>query len=154
MHALSAPAAAVADAGGRGTGLVIGGIAGALLATAAACVVVARRRARADVAIGGAAQRSDFSPAPRIRGKASQSRGARSRPFTPKGPFVRDIPRPRRYVPRPLLIILRPVLRHSVTRDAYVLRGVGQRAGPVLRENRRHASLPLTGPERRGAPLG
>ena len=66
---------------------------------------------------------------------------------------MHDTPRPRRYVRRPLLIVLRPVLRHSLTRDAYVLRGVGQRMGPVLREDRRRQSLPLTGPERRRAPL-
>ncbi len=104
--------------------------------------------------VGDAARWSNFSPPPRIRGRTAESRGSRGRPVSPKDLFVRDTPRPRRYVRRSLLIILRPVLRHSVTRDAYVLRGVGQRAGPVLRENRRHASLPLTGPERRGTPLG
>jgi hypothetical protein len=31
-----------------------------------------------------------------------------------------------------------PVLRYSVSREAYVLRGVGRQYGPVLRVDRRH----------------
>jgi hypothetical protein len=31
------------------------------------------------------------------------------------------------------LTVLKPVLRYSASRDAYVLRGVGNRVGPVLR---------------------
>jgi hypothetical protein len=46
---------------------------------------------------------------------------------------MRSVTRPRHYVPRPLLLLLRPVLRYSVTRDAYVLRGIGGSMGPVLR---------------------
>jgi hypothetical protein len=34
--------------------------------------------------------------------------------------------------------VLRPLLRYSVTREAYVLRGVGNSLGPVLRADRRH----------------
>jgi hypothetical protein len=44
--------------------------------------------------------------------------------------------RPRHYVPRWALIALRPVLRYSYGRDAYILRGVGGRFGPVLVERR------------------
>ena len=64
---------------------------------------------------------------------------------------ARDVARPRRYLRRPLLILLRPAFRHSLTRDAYVLRGVGNRLGPVLRENRRHHELPIEHVERRHA---
>jgi hypothetical protein len=50
---------------------------------------------------------------------------------------MRSASRPRRYVARPWLILFRPVLRYSVTRDAHVLRFVGRSVGPVLRPNRR-----------------
>jgi hypothetical protein len=40
-------------------------------------------------------------------------------------------------VSRHLLLALRPMFRYSAMRDAYVLRGVGRRVGPVLRANRR-----------------
>jgi hypothetical protein len=46
-------------------------------------------------------------------------------------------PRPRRYMPRPLIALLRPLFRYSEFRDAYVLRGVGHTRGPVLRPRRR-----------------
>jgi hypothetical protein len=45
--------------------------------------------------------------------------------------------RPRRYLARPWFLVLRPVLRYSVTRDAFVLRGFGRSTGPVLRLDRR-----------------
>ena len=48
-------------------------------------------------------------------------------------------PRPRRYVAPWALAMLRPVMRHSSTRDAYVLRLVGNRWGPVVRQDRRTA---------------
>jgi hypothetical protein len=35
------------------------------------------------------------------------------------------------------LFVLRPALRYSATRDAFVLRGVGGHRGPVLRPDRR-----------------
>jgi hypothetical protein len=50
---------------------------------------------------------------------------------------MRNQQRPRRYVARHWLLLLKPVLRYSATRDAFVLRGVGRSAGPVLRVNRR-----------------
>jgi hypothetical protein len=33
--------------------------------------------------------------------------------------------------------VLRPALRYSATRDAFVLRGIGNSRGPVLRPDRR-----------------
>ena len=41
--------------------------------------------------------------------------------------------RPRRHVSPALIRGLRPVLRYSPTRNAYVLRAVGNRMGPVMR---------------------
>jgi|GEM_PF-1423991 hypothetical protein len=49
----------------------------------------------------------------------------------------RSAARSRRYVPRHRLLILRPLLRYSVTREAFVLRVIGNSAGPVLRPDRR-----------------
>ena len=45
-------------------------------------------------------------------------------------------PRPRREVPGPLLLLLRPLFRYSEHRDAYVLRWIGNERGPVLRTRR------------------
>jgi hypothetical protein len=42
-------------------------------------------------------------------------------------------PRPRRAISPTTLALLRPLLRYSGTRQAYVLRVVGRRVGPVLR---------------------
>ncbi len=50
---------------------------------------------------------------------------------------MRSIPRPRRYIAPPLLFVLRPLLRYSATRDAFVLRAIGSHRGPVLRPDRR-----------------
>lgn len=41
--------------------------------------------------------------------------------------------RPRRYVHPAVLAVLRIVFRYSETRDAYVLRLIGNRYGPVLK---------------------
>jgi hypothetical protein len=41
-------------------------------------------------------------------------------------------PRRRRHVSPWLLVVLKPLFRHSYSRDAYVLRVVGNRLGPVL----------------------
>lgn len=49
---------------------------------------------------------------------------------------MRTIARPRRGVSPGLVRLLTPVLRYSAGRDAYVLRGVGNRFGPVLRPHR------------------
>jgi hypothetical protein len=44
---------------------------------------------------------------------------------------------------------MRPVLRYSTTRDAFVLRVVGGHRGPVLRRERRTGNAQYDGPERR-----
>jgi hypothetical protein len=63
---------------------------------------------------------------------------------------MRSVGRPRRYVARFWLVLFRPFLRYSVTRDAFVLRVVGRSAGPVLRPNRRrHRRASFEGAERR-----
>jgi hypothetical protein len=65
---------------------------------------------------------------------------------------MRTTKRPRHYVARHWLMLMRPMLRYSTTRDAYVLRGVGRRTGPVLRLDRRpRRPRPFDGVERRGA---
>jgi hypothetical protein len=65
---------------------------------------------------------------------------------------MRTVPRPRRYVSRHLLFVLAPITRYSAARDAYVLRGVGGRVGPVLRAERRpRRPRPFDGIERRRA---
>jgi hypothetical protein len=46
-------------------------------------------------------------------------------------------PRPRRSVSPTLLRALRILFRRSDSRDAYVLRGIGNRFGPVLRPDLR-----------------
>jgi len=51
---------------------------------------------------------------------------------------MRTVRRPRRYVARHWLMLMKPVLRYSSARDAYVLRIVGSNYGPVLRGDRRH----------------
>jgi hypothetical protein len=56
--------------------------------------------------------------------------------------MTRTSPRPRRTVGSVTFIALRPVLRYSQWRDAYVLRGVGNRVGPVLRRDR-HQQHPI-----------
>jgi hypothetical protein len=67
---------------------------------------------------------------------------------------MRTVKRPRRYVAEHWITLLRPVLRYSSARDAYVLRVVGSQQGPVLRVDRRAAGLtdrpsPFKGVERR-----
>ena len=48
---------------------------------------------------------------------------------------MRTTHRPRHEVPGVVVALLRPVVRYSVSRDAYILRGVGRRFGPVLRRS-------------------
>jgi hypothetical protein len=57
--------------------------------------------------------------------------------------------RPRRYVPRYQLILMRPLLRYSPTRNAFVLRFVGNHTGPVLLRDFRHSRRAYSGRERR-----
>jgi hypothetical protein len=54
---------------------------------------------------------------------------------------MRTQQRPRRYVSRHWLMALKPMLRYSATRDAFVMRAIGNSAGPVLRVDRRKARL-------------
>ena len=44
----------------------------------------------------------------------------------------RDAPRQRRDVSRGAILVLAPFFRYSNSRAAYVLRGVGEKIGPVL----------------------
>jgi hypothetical protein len=46
------------------------------------------------------------------------------------------------------MTLLRPFLRYSRSRDAYVLRGIGAKTGPVLRLDRR-TGQPFDGVDRR-----
>lgn len=62
---------------------------------------------------------------------------------------MRTVKRHRRYLASHWLTLLRPIVRYSRSRDAYILRAVGGRVGPVLREDRRHGAPRLEGPERR-----
>jgi hypothetical protein len=62
--------------------------------------------------------------------------------------------RKRRYVSRHWFNFLSPLLRYSYSCDAYILRGVGRRVGPVLRpERRRRPDSPSDGVERRAERL-
>jgi len=45
---------------------------------------------------------------------------------------MRTTPRPRHQVSPVVLALLRPALRYSYTREAFVLRGIGNQRGPVL----------------------
>lgn len=45
---------------------------------------------------------------------------------------MRTTPRPRHHVSPVVLALLRPALRYSYTREAFVLRGIGNQRGPVL----------------------
>jgi hypothetical protein len=46
--------------------------------------------------------------------------------------MTRDVPRNRHQVNRVQLTMLRPLFRWSAGREAYVLRGIGAKRGPVL----------------------
>jgi hypothetical protein len=62
---------------------------------------------------------------------------------------MRTTKRPRHYLSPHLMMLLRPVLRYSHTRKAYVLRVVGASRGPVLRVDRRRGAYSFEGTERR-----
>ena len=64
---------------------------------------------------------------------------------------MRSTARPRHYLPPPALTLTRPLLHYSVSREAYVLRLVGNRLGPVLRSDRRREQQSFTGRDRRQA---
>jgi hypothetical protein len=50
---------------------------------------------------------------------------------------MRRVRRPRRYVHSRLLTLLSPAFTYNYKRNAYLLRGIGQHVGPVLRVERR-----------------
>lgn len=50
---------------------------------------------------------------------------------------MRTVKRPRRYVAPQWITLMRPFIRYSKARDAYVLRLVGNDMGPVVRVDRR-----------------
>jgi hypothetical protein len=64
---------------------------------------------------------------------------------------VRSVPRQRHYLSATAITFCRPVMSFDLPRDAYVLRVVGRRVGPVLREDRRGPKgiVEYGGPERR-----
>ncbi len=64
---------------------------------------------------------------------------------------MRKQQRPRHYVAQHWLLLLKPMFRYSSTRNAFVLRAIGNSSGPVLRANRRRRrrQSPYTGAERR-----
>ncbi|HWX86603.1 MAG TPA: hypothetical protein VNX67_00350 [Solirubrobacteraceae bacterium] len=65
---------------------------------------------------------------------------------------MRTQQRPRRYIAGHWLSLLKPVLRYSATRDAFVLRAIGNSSGPVLRVDRRRGGTSVyEGAERRRA---
>jgi hypothetical protein len=63
-------------------------------------------------------------------------------------------PRRRHYVSRSTLVLVKPLFRYSLGRDAYVLRGIGSSRGPVLRRERRRAQREWAGTERRRLIIG
>ena len=50
---------------------------------------------------------------------------------------LRTVRRPRKYVHRRWLVLLRPLFAYNYARNAYLLRFVGARFGPVLKVDRR-----------------
>jgi hypothetical protein len=64
-------------------------------------------------------------------------------------PSSRQFPRPRRNVPRWVITALTPWFRYSASRNAWILRGIGHSAGPVLTTT--GSEQRSTAPERRGA---
>ncbi len=50
---------------------------------------------------------------------------------------LRTVRRPRRYVAQHWLTLLAPAFEYDYSRDAYILRGIGEHIGPVLRLDRR-----------------
>lgn len=50
---------------------------------------------------------------------------------------MRTVRRPRRYVAQHWLTLLAPAFAYDYARDAYILRGIGEQVGPVLRLDRR-----------------
>ncbi len=130
----------------------IGGAVVVLLALVAGLALGVRRRRPAAAGAGAAVVSREPSGSDGLARTVRQSPrpGLRLR----RDRLMRTAPRARRYVSRLSLIMLRPFFRRSLTRDAYVLRVIGDRFGPVLREDRRRKRLAREGPERRRARHG
>jgi hypothetical protein len=64
---------------------------------------------------------------------------------------MRTSVRPRHEAPASLIAIVRPFMRYSSHRDAFVLRGVGDRFGPVIVRRKHHGvgSATASGPATR-----
>ena len=63
---------------------------------------------------------------------------------------MRRTHRTRRYTAQHWLVLAAPLLRFSQSRDAYVMRVLGTKVGPVLKPDRRAMNRRrLDGPERR-----
>lgn len=64
---------------------------------------------------------------------------------------MRSVPRQRHYLSATAITLCKPVMCFDLPRDAYVLRVVGRRMGPVLRQDRRGPTgiVEYGGPERR-----
>jgi hypothetical protein len=65
---------------------------------------------------------------------------------------LRTVRRPRRYVSPDSLTLLRPLFSYDRERRAYLLRGVGEYFGPVLRPDRRVSVEQPEGVDRRRRP--
>jgi hypothetical protein len=64
---------------------------------------------------------------------------------------MRTVRRDRTYIAQHWLVLFKPVLRYSSARNAYVLRLVGRKFGPVVRPERRtKLRMPANGIDRRG----
>ena len=57
--------------------------------------------------------------------------------------------RRRHYISGSILVLLKPLFRYSLARDAYILRLIGNTRGPVLRRERRREMRDWAGPDRR-----
>jgi len=75
---------------------------------------------------------------------------SRSAPASSRNRALRAKPRPRRHVATWVLSAVRPLFVYNHNRDAYILRAVGKRIGPVLRS--RDEAPPRTGRFDRDAP--
>jgi hypothetical protein len=75
---------------------------------------------------------------------------SRSAPASSRNRALRAKPRPRRHVAPWVLSAVRPLFVYNHNRDAYILRAVGKRIGPVLRS--RDEAPPRTGRFDREAP--
>jgi hypothetical protein len=71
---------------------------------------------------------------------------ARSAPGGAYGYSMDDRPRRRRTVPPAALALLRPLFKYHYRRDAWILRAVGDRIGPVLRPRDHPAQADADGP--------